>query len=361
MSVRLVVLSEIIAPYRIPVFNALARQDGIDLHVIFLAESDPELREWLVYKDEIGFSYQVLPSWRRRFAGLNLLVNRGLKAALQRLRPTSFSAVATTIRLRGRRCGGREEIGLHLSCGWRAQSRIFAAGPDRRIPEEKIHEELQRFRRSWKVIIPVCDELRSAADEEIFTAPNAVDTELFARSAAMARDDAAVQRHDAQVASALFSFCGKAGSGKRRIRPARSLWQAELLKLRAAVGLVLVGEGTCPRGTGSPSEPDSAGTGSIPGLRSSRSACQLLRPGRRVCFSVALGSVGIGGERGHGLRPAGDFERCRGMHRGPGSGWLEWPGGPSPATSRSWLPPWRSWRGTRSCVLGWEVTAGSVS
>ena len=82
MSWRLVILSEIIAPYRIPVFNALARHEGIDLHVIFLAESDPELRDWLVYKDEIHFSYQVLPSWRQRFAGHNLLLNRGLKAAL---------------------------------------------------------------------------------------------------------------------------------------------------------------------------------------------------------------------------------------------------------------------------------------
>ncbi len=87
MKRRLVILSEIIAPYRIPVFNALARHEGIDLHVIFLAESDPELRDWLVYKDEINFSYQVLPSWRRRFAGHNLLLNRGLKAALQQAAP----------------------------------------------------------------------------------------------------------------------------------------------------------------------------------------------------------------------------------------------------------------------------------
>lgn len=87
MSRRLVILSEIIAPYRIPVFNALARHEGIDLHVMFLAESDPELRDWLVYKDEIRFSYQVLPSWRQRFGGYNLLMNRGLKAALRQAAP----------------------------------------------------------------------------------------------------------------------------------------------------------------------------------------------------------------------------------------------------------------------------------
>ena len=69
MSRRLVILSEIIAPYRIPVFNALAQHEGIELHVIFLAENDPELRQWLVYKDEIQFSHQVLPSRRLKFAG----------------------------------------------------------------------------------------------------------------------------------------------------------------------------------------------------------------------------------------------------------------------------------------------------
>ena len=44
MSRRLVILSEIIAPYRIPVFNAMAGHTEIDLHVIFLAETDPGLR-----------------------------------------------------------------------------------------------------------------------------------------------------------------------------------------------------------------------------------------------------------------------------------------------------------------------------
>ena len=66
MSHRVVIITEIIAPYRIPVFNALAQHDGIDLHVIFLAENDCTQRQWLVYKEEIRFPYQVLRSWRRR-------------------------------------------------------------------------------------------------------------------------------------------------------------------------------------------------------------------------------------------------------------------------------------------------------
>lgn len=48
MTRRIVILTEIIAPYRIPVFNALAERTDVDMHVVFLSETDPTLREWLV-------------------------------------------------------------------------------------------------------------------------------------------------------------------------------------------------------------------------------------------------------------------------------------------------------------------------
>ena len=61
MKRRLVILTEIISPYRIPLFNCLAQKAAVDLHVIFLSENDPDLRQWRVYKEEIRFSYEVLP------------------------------------------------------------------------------------------------------------------------------------------------------------------------------------------------------------------------------------------------------------------------------------------------------------
>jgi len=112
MKRRLLILSEIIAPYRIPVFNALARHVGIDLHVMFLAESDPALRDWLVYKDEIRFSYQVLPSWRKRFAGHNLLLNRGLRTALRKAAPHVIL------------CGGYNYLASWLAIRWAGRNRI---------------------------------------------------------------------------------------------------------------------------------------------------------------------------------------------------------------------------------------------
>jgi hypothetical protein len=72
------ILTEIISPYRIPVFNALAKREGIDLKVIFLSETDPALRQWRVYKNEIQFSYEVLPAWRFRAGGSHILLNARL-------------------------------------------------------------------------------------------------------------------------------------------------------------------------------------------------------------------------------------------------------------------------------------------
>ena len=99
MSCRVVIITEIIAPYRIPVFNALAQHNAIDLHVIFLAENDRTQRQWLVHKDEIRFSYQVLPSWRRRIGRHNFLLNWGTETAL-RLSVAGFRRVRR-LQLRG--------------------------------------------------------------------------------------------------------------------------------------------------------------------------------------------------------------------------------------------------------------------
>jgi len=84
---KLVIITEIIAPYRIPVLNALAERPEIELEVVFLSENDPTLRQWKVYKDEIKFQYHVLPAWRQRVGRYNLLINRGVHSTLSRIKP----------------------------------------------------------------------------------------------------------------------------------------------------------------------------------------------------------------------------------------------------------------------------------
>jgi len=56
---RVVLLTNIIAPYRIPCFNEVAKKAPFDFDVIFLAENE-ENRKWKIYKDKIKFEYKIL-------------------------------------------------------------------------------------------------------------------------------------------------------------------------------------------------------------------------------------------------------------------------------------------------------------
>src|ERR1700675_1867770 len=112
MTHRVAILTEIIAPYRIPVLNALARHEGIDLRVIFLSETDPILRQWRVYKDEIRFTYEVLPSWRFRAGSSHLLLNAGLSASLKKFSPEAII------------CGGYNYVASWQALVWARRRRV---------------------------------------------------------------------------------------------------------------------------------------------------------------------------------------------------------------------------------------------
>jgi glycosyltransferase involved in cell wall biosynthesis len=243
MSRKLVVLSEIIAPYRIPVFNALARHEGIDLHVIFLAESDPELREWRVYKDEIRFSFQVLPSWRRRFAGQNILLNRGLQNALEQAAPEAIV------------CGGYNYLASWQSMRWARKNNVpfilwaESTKQDLRSRNRTIEFLKKRFMKSCSAfVVPGKSSFQyvvsyGVGEQDIFTAPNAVDTELFAGQAAAACKDAARVRKELQLPERFFLFVGRlvAEKGLFDLIEAYGKLTPEV---RGAIGLVLVGEGS---------------------------------------------------------------------------------------------------------------------
>ncbi|MBV8395966.1 MAG: hypothetical protein JO064_06870, partial [Actinobacteria bacterium] len=57
---RVTLLTEIPAPYRIPLFNALAAR--IDLRVVFLRDRHPE-RPYDLHRDELEFDWRVLPGF----------------------------------------------------------------------------------------------------------------------------------------------------------------------------------------------------------------------------------------------------------------------------------------------------------
>jgi phosphatidyl-myo-inositol dimannoside synthase len=84
--VKVALLTEIPAPYRIPLFNALATTDGIDLEVLFLAERDPR-RQYPVYEHEFLFRRHVLTGNGLVARGRWLVLSRGTRRELDRFDP----------------------------------------------------------------------------------------------------------------------------------------------------------------------------------------------------------------------------------------------------------------------------------
>jgi len=239
---RLVLLTEIIAPYRIPVFNALARRAGLDLHVIFLAETDQTLRQWRIYTDEIRFSYEVLPSWRWRAGKHSLLVNRGLRSALDAATPQAIL------------CGGYNYPASWEALWWARRHNVrFVLWT----------ESNQRDRRSgragveWlkRYFVSSCNafavpgkssfaylQTLGVSEQAIFTAPNAVDNTFFATQAENTRAHASEFREKLGLPSRFILFAG-------RLVPEKGVF--DLLEayaklesgLRSEVGLVFAGDG----------------------------------------------------------------------------------------------------------------------
>jgi len=242
MSRRLVLLTEIIAPYRISVFNVLARRAGLDLHVIFLAETDETLRQWRVYKNEICFSHQILPAWRWRAGKSSLLINRGLWSALNQVSPQVII------------CGGYNYVASWEALLWARRHGVAfvlwseSNGQDARRGRPWV-EFLKTYflRHCDRFVVPgraSFEYLRSLGSPEasILTAPDAVDNSLFATQAENTRVHATEFREKLGLPSRFILFVG-------RLVPEKGIFDlleayAKLERgLRSEVGLVFAGDG----------------------------------------------------------------------------------------------------------------------
>jgi len=240
---KLTIITEIIAPYRIPVFNALAHREDLDLHVIFLAETDPTWRQWRVYKEEIEFHYDVLPSWRRRIGGYHMLVNRGLGKALDRLRPDVLV------------CGGYNYLASWQALCWAKFHQVpvmlwtESTSEDRRDRHAAIEFLKNRFLRFCDgFVVPgtaSAQYLRELgiANGRIFEAHNAIDIELFSRLAQESRRQEVQVRFKPSLPSRYFLYVGRLVKEKGVFDLLRAYAQIDP-HLRSEVGLVLAGNGT---------------------------------------------------------------------------------------------------------------------
>jgi glycosyltransferase involved in cell wall biosynthesis len=242
MTRRLLILTEIISPYRIPLFNALARHPEAELHVVFMAETDPQLRQWRVYKEEIKFSYEVLPSWRRRIGGRHALLNRGVGRALSAFGPNVIL------------CGGYNYLASWQALLWAKVHNVPLL-----LWSESHRHELRRVRplveflkdeflhRCNGFVVPglMAREYiqgRNIKDDVIFTAPNAVENDLFAAVAADARRNARERRMELNLPDRYFLFAGRLVREKG-VFELLSAYAKLDEQIRRQMGLVFVGDG----------------------------------------------------------------------------------------------------------------------
>lgn len=85
---RVLVVTNILSPYRIPLFNALAERGELEIKVVLLAETEAN-REWRVKNPPAQFDWHVLPGMHRFLAAreLHVHLNWGLRRVIKRFRP----------------------------------------------------------------------------------------------------------------------------------------------------------------------------------------------------------------------------------------------------------------------------------
>jgi len=85
---KVMILTNILSPYRIPLFEALASQSDIELDVVLLAEQEAN-RQWRVQMANPSFSCRVLPGVHGFVARreLHLHLNWGVRRAIRRTHP----------------------------------------------------------------------------------------------------------------------------------------------------------------------------------------------------------------------------------------------------------------------------------
>jgi len=238
---RVVILTEIIAPYRIPVFNALAARSEVELHVIFLAETDPGLRQWQVYRDEIRFSYEVLKSYRLRVGRFNLLPTRGVSAALRACSPEVIV------------CGGYNYFALWQAQRWALRrgvrfllwSESNALDARRNFPW--VEAAKRKFIRSCHgYVVPgasAAEYLKAfgVERERIFVASNAVDVKRFSNGAEQARRDSGL-RQRLGLPQRYLLYVGRFVRAKG-VLDLLDAYATLPEGIRREVGLVLAGDG----------------------------------------------------------------------------------------------------------------------
>lgn len=229
--IRIMLVTTIMAPYRVPVFNALAAIDGVTLSVIYLSETAPH-RSWNINHEDMNHDYAVLReryridrdnTWMHFSTGLRREAGRW-KPDVMLLGGWDQPAFIDAFRQRRRRGYG---VALWVESNARDARRpsLISSSLKRRAVAVAGGIAVPG-RASSKYV-----EQLGARPDVIFQAPNAVDTDFFTSRAPVSRAG--------RDAKPRVLYVG-------RLHPVKGLdsllnaWRA----LEDAGELVLVGEGS---------------------------------------------------------------------------------------------------------------------
>jgi glycosyltransferase involved in cell wall biosynthesis len=87
---KVVLITNIISPYRIPLFNIISERGNFHFNVVALAEREKN-RKWEIDKEKMRFDYQILPGWHWFIWGkkkdITIHLNRGVFKVLLEYKP----------------------------------------------------------------------------------------------------------------------------------------------------------------------------------------------------------------------------------------------------------------------------------
>lgn len=172
---RVTLLTEIPAPYRIPLFNALAER--VDLRVLFLRERNPD-RPFQLHREELRFSWSILPGAEATVRGRWIVLNGGVAR-----------------RLRGSDCvllGGWNQPAFWSTIAWCRMRKVPAVMWVESTTEDRRSGRLEPLKRAMLracagFVVPGSASLEylealGVDRARVSLAPNAVDSGIFGRA-----------------------------------------------------------------------------------------------------------------------------------------------------------------------------------
>ncbi len=240
-KVKVVILTEIISPYRIAPFNYLAQFDGIDLEVLFYAETESR-RHWRIQRDKIRFPYRVLRGMQvgHVCGGGPIFLNADVFYRLWKTRPDVLI------------CGGWHHPTSWLALAYAKVRRIrFLVWSESTLRDLRTSSRFRDSIKRWIVrkadgyIVPGSAQkdyliYLGARDDCIWNAPNAVDTDFFANETEKIRSMKETVEAQIGVKGPIVLYVGRL-QDEKGIPDLLAAFERVAQKVEAS--LVLVGDG----------------------------------------------------------------------------------------------------------------------